>query len=238
MENILKFSNVSVSYGQHVVLKDVNVSINSLGMTAIIGPNGGGKSTMLKAALGLVEIQKGEILILGQKPHKNRSQVGYCPQEQRHDRSFPASVWEVALSGRFDLSKGSLIYTKEDRLVTEAALKQTRVWHLKDRPFSTVSGGERQKTIIARALCADPKLLILDEPFNAVDEQSQNDLYHLFSELSKKISVIIVSHDTAAVAAICSDVYYVAGGNVRRVQNLTEFCAHGAHDKEVQIEHI
>ncbi|MCL2474776.1 MAG: ABC transporter ATP-binding protein [Chloroflexi bacterium] len=237
-QNVLKFNNVSISYGQHMVLKDVNISIDGPGMTAIIGPNGGGKSTLLKAALGLIETQNGEILILGQKPHKSCSQIGYCPQEQKHDRFFPASVWEVAVSGRLGLNKGSLTYTKEDCQATEAALKQTGVWHLKNRPFGTVSGGERQKTIIARALCANPKLLILDEPFNAVDEQSQNDLYHLFAELAKRKSVIIVSHDTAAVAAICSDVYYVAAGNVRRPQNLTEFCAHGAHDKEEQIGNI
>ena len=237
VNQVLSFSNVSIYYGEHCVLREVNLSVKSPGMTAIIGPNGGGKSTILKATLGLLPIHNGHISLLGEKPSKSCSLVGYCPQEQKHDRSFPASVWEITLSGRYGLHRG-FSYTAEDQKATRNALELTGVWHLRDRAFSSCSGGERQKALIARALCIHPQLLVLDEPFNAIDEQSQNELYRLFSQLAQKIAIVIVSHDTAAVAAICQDVYYVAGGNVRLVEDITEFCAHGASHKETQIGHI
>jgi len=199
---VLDVKNLWVRYDAHTVLEDVSIKIGGPGeILGIIGPNGGGKTTLLKAVLGLIPISKGEISVFGLPPKKARSYIGYVPQYSKYDYDFPISVLEVVLTGRLKRAGLFRRYSKADK---EAAMKALETVGMTDYIHSQIgelSGGQRQRVFIARALSNDPKFLLMDEPNTGLDKFMQDELYCILTELKKKIAIIVISHDIGAVSA-------------------------------------
>ena len=191
--SLIELNKVSLGYGNHVVLDNLNISIEENDFLCVVGPNGSGKSTLIKAILGLIKPLHGKIKFNDLK----QNFIGYMPQETKVDANFPASVYEIVLSGTLNKHKISPVYTKNDKALADKYLKLLKINELKDKSFCDLSGGQRQKVLLARSLCATSKLLILDEPSNNLDSTSKKELYKMLSELNKKngITIIMITHD-------------------------------------------
>jgi zinc transport system ATP-binding protein len=199
-KDVLRLENVSVSYGSHAVLDNINLSVEEHDFLGIIGPNGGGKSTLLKAILGLVQPDRGTITVLGNTPEKSRSKIGYVPQYNDYDHSFPVSVQEVVMMGRYS-RKGLLkYYGKADKQAVREALQKVGMLDNASTQIGQLSGGQQQRVFIARALVSEPELLLLDEPTASVDTAMQTEFYELLEQLKNEMTIIMVSHDIGAVS--------------------------------------
>jgi zinc transport system ATP-binding protein len=198
---VIRFEDVWVQYDGHLVLENIDLTVRELDFMGIIGPNGGGKTTLLKVLLGLVSPAHGRVTVLGRTPSEARRFVGYVPQHVEFDDEFPISVWNVTMMGR--LSHRGLLkpYTEEDRRAAEAALRQVDMLDLKDRQIGRLSGGERQRVYVARALASDPEILLLDEPTASVDTRVVGSIYEVLEELNRRVTIILVSHDIGVVSS-------------------------------------
>lgn len=197
--NAIEIKNLFVSLNNITVLKDINLSIKQGDFLGLIGPNGGGKSTLLKTMLGLIKPDRGLIKIMGLDVKKARKYMGYVPQYALFDRDFPISVGEVVMLGRLG-KRHSLKYTKEDIQIVNNVLEKVEMYELRNRQIGELSGGERQRVLVARALASEPKILLLDEPTASIDERFEADFYELLKELNKLITIVLVSHDISAVS--------------------------------------
>jgi zinc transport system ATP-binding protein len=198
----IHIENLSVYYGKTVAIKNICFDVKEGEFLGIIGPNGGGKSTLLKAILGLIPITTGSIQIFGQKTGKNKRSVGYVPQFATMDKHFPISVFEVVLTGRLKPGLSPFMrYSKEDKKIAIRQLERVGISHLIKRQISELSGGEFQRLLIARALTVNPKLLLLDEPTASVDASSRNQIYSLLEELNKEMTIVLVTHDLLAISS-------------------------------------
>ncbi|HQA07690.1 MAG TPA: ABC transporter ATP-binding protein [Syntrophomonadaceae bacterium] len=195
----IEISNLYVAFDGNLVLEDINLTVEKGDYLGIIGPNGGGKSTLLRTILGLIVPERGTIKVLGHSPQDNHEQIGYVPQYALFDRYFPVKVGEVVLMGRLGKRKG-LSYSRQDRQIAEQALQRAGVEHLKNRQIGELSGGERQRVLVARALATEPSILLLDEPTASVDPGFQVTFYELLAELNESMTIILVSHDISAVS--------------------------------------
>jgi zinc transport system ATP-binding protein len=191
---------LSFSYGEVRALENVNLSIDDREFVAVIGPNGGGKTTLIRLIMGLLEPQRGSILVFGMPPWTVRRRFGYVPQHPRLDYEFPVTVTDVALMGRLGAGARVGPYRTTDRAAVGRALEVVGCSDLRNRPFSALSSGQRQRVLIARAITAEPELLILDEPTANLDPSVQDELYDLLHGLNDKMTVIIVSHDVGFVS--------------------------------------
>lgn len=193
---------MSVYYGNTPALADISLDVRHGEYLGIIGPNGGGKSTLLKAMLGLVPVSSGAVQVYGAKPEKSGEPVGYIPQFSSVDRQFPITVLEVVLTGC--LKRGISLFrgfSEEDRNKAFLLLERVGISGLAGRQISKLSGGELQKMLIARALAVNPKLLLLDEPTASVDAASRDQIYNLLAELNKDMTIILVTHDLLAISS-------------------------------------
>ena len=198
VEPVLEARNLTFGYGPHLVLEGVDLAIYPRDYLAILGPNGGGKTTLVKLLLGLLEPRSGEIVDrLPDRPGK----LGYVPQFSTFDRNFPLRVLEVVRMGR--ISRRGLLgpYTGEDRRVAEAMLERLKLSDLAERPIRELSGGQMQRVLIARALVSDPGILFLDEPTASIDAESRETLRELLGELNQRIPIVVVTHDPTSIAA-------------------------------------
>lgn len=199
-EQIAKLDNIWVEHDGLVVLEEVNLSVGQHDFLGIIGPNGGGKTTLLRLILGLVSPSRGEVTVFDTTPEKARRFVGYVPQHSRFDFDFPTSVGEVVLMGRYRHTGLFRRYDGKDREMAESALKEVGMLQLRGRQIGKLSQGQQQRVLLARALVSEPKLLILDEPTASVDAPMQTGFYELLGELKKMMAIIMVSHDISAVS--------------------------------------
>lgn len=190
---LFKVEKLTLGYENKIVLKNISFSVEEGDFIIIVGPNGSGKSTLIKGILGLINPIKGKIVLNDLK----RNNIGYMPQETKVDSNFPASVNEIVLSGLLNNKKFKPFYTKEDKEIVSKNLKLLHIENLKNKNFSDLSGGQRQKVLLARSLCATKKLLILDEPSNNLDYKSKIDLYNIAKKLNKEknITVLMITHD-------------------------------------------
>jgi len=198
--DLVRLENVWVHYDASPVLEDINLSIMRDDFMGIIGPNGGGKTTLLKVILGLVKPSQGKVTVLGGGPEGNRKFIGYVPQYSRFDRDFPISVQEVALMGRCGQVGLVKRFSREDKMLALQALETVDMLKFKDRQIGKLSGGQQQRVFIARALVSEPKLLLLDEPTASVDMPMQTEFYELLHKLKQKMAIVLVSHDISAVS--------------------------------------
>jgi zinc transport system ATP-binding protein len=187
--------DLSYSYDGPKVLKDVSLEIPEGGLVSVVGRNGGGKSTLLKLILGLLEPQEGQLQVFGQAPHKVGHLMGYVPQRLDFDPTFPVTVMDVVLMGRLSRSRLFGWYRRSDRAAAHQALERVELTDLVERPFHALSGGQRQRVLVARALASQPRLLLMDEATSNVDLPSQTELYLLMRELAGEHTVITVTHD-------------------------------------------
>jgi len=206
-KNIVKNTAVSIKdlwvyYDQIPALSGICLDVLEGEYLGIIGPNGGGKSTLLKTMLGLLPPSEGSINIYGNIPQNSRKFVGYVPQSTSVDKQFPITLYEVVLSGCLK-PKLSLFahYSEADRDFVKQLLKRVGLLHLANRQVSQLSGGEFQRMLIARALATKPRLLLLDEPTASVDAVSREQIFNLLAELNKEMTIILVTHDLLAVSS-------------------------------------
>ncbi len=198
----LQIENLSVYYGQTPAITGVCLDVLEGEYLGIIGPNGGGKSTLLKAILGLIPLSSGTVRIYGKEAKGNRTMLGYVPQFSNVDKRFPITLGEVVLTGRMKAGLSPFFrYSKDDREAVSAILEKIGIAQLENRQISELSGGEFQKMLIARALAMKPKILLLDEPTASVDASSQDQIYELLEELNENMTIILVTHDLLAVSS-------------------------------------
>ncbi len=205
----VEISDVSFSYDKEPVLEHINLSVDPLDFLAIIGPNGGGKSTLLRLMLGLLKPQSGSIRIFGNPPSKMRQSVGYVPQNTNVNTEFPIKVIEVVLIGHVGSKRPLFGYGKEEIACAMGALSQVGMDAYAHHRIGDLSGGQRQRVMIARALCAHPKLLILDEPTASIDVKGQKEIYDLIKMLNQTMTVIVVSHDISVILEYANKVAHV-----------------------------
>jgi zinc transport system ATP-binding protein len=199
-EKIIELENISFAYGTEPVLRDINLAVSAGDYLGIIGPNGGGKTTLLKIMLGLLKVRSGTVRLFGKdiNEFKEWSKIGYVPQKAANfELNFPATVEEIVLMGRTAKKGLFKMLNKEDRRHVSHALSQVGMREYKDRLISDLSGGQQQRVFIARALAGDPEVIFLDEPTVGVDIKTQEEFYKLLEKLNKeyKITLILVSHD-------------------------------------------
>ncbi|MEA1960463.1 MAG: ABC transporter ATP-binding protein [Bacillota bacterium] len=198
----LHMDSLGVRYGSICALHDINLEIDDGDFLGIIGPNGGGKSTLLKAILGLVEPSHGEIKVFDQNPLISRKAIGYVPQAASIDRQFPISVREAVLMGRLSGQRSFFHrYSKQDKEIAHYYMKELEILDLADRQIGQLSGGQFQRVLIARALSVKPRMLLLDEPTASLDAASSSHIYSLLQQLNKELTIILVTHDTLAVSS-------------------------------------
>jgi zinc transport system ATP-binding protein len=198
----IHIDNLTVNYGQTPAIKGVCLDVPEGEYLGIIGPNGGGKSTLLKAILGLVPAASGTVQVFGHRPGEARGTVGYVPQFADLDKHFPITVEEVVLTGRLPAGLSPFFsYKPKDRTVTMELLEKVGIESLAKRRISYLSGGEFQKMLIARALAVEPKLLLLDEPTASVDALSREHIFSLLANLSRDMTIILVTHDLLAISS-------------------------------------
>ncbi|MDY6824850.1 MAG: ABC transporter ATP-binding protein [Thermodesulfobacteriota bacterium] len=198
-EAVVVFENVSFAYGRHPVLNHIDLTIHEGDFATIVGPNGGGKTTLLKLILGRLKPQTGTIRVFGTTPEKVCLQIGYMPQHAYLDPRFPVTVMDVVLMGRLGRKRFGF-YTKTDRAKALKALEYTGMAHMAGNHLSQLSGGQRQRVLIARALCTEPELLLLDEPTANIDPGSESALFEILQKLNETMTILIVSHDLGFVS--------------------------------------
>ncbi len=205
---VIYIKDVYFSYNGSIVLENVNLTISELESICIVGPNGGGKTTLLKLILGLLKPDKGEVRVFGRKPEQVRLKIGYIPQYVQHDQQFPVSVMDVVLMGRLGYRLSGL-YKKTDKVAARSALDEVELADVSERLFSALSGGQKQRVLIARALACEAELLILDEPFAHVDALVEENLLDTLHRLSTHMTILLVTHDLGFISKIFTSVICV-----------------------------
>jgi zinc transport system ATP-binding protein len=188
-------------YERDQVLEDVNLSVYEGDFVGLIGPNGGGKTTLLRVLLGLLPPLRGEVHVMGLPVKEGRRAIGYVPQVIAFDREFPISVWDVARMGRVGHRGLLKRYTAEDDAIVTDALRRVGLLDLRRKPIGELSGGQRQRAYIARALATQPEILLLDEPTSSVDPQVSSNIYELLRQLNDRVTILLVSHDMSAISS-------------------------------------
>ena len=199
--------NISFSYKQNQILEDVTLLIHKGEFASIVGPNGGGKTTLLKIILGLLKPDQGKISIFGKSPEEVRQKIGYMPQYAHLDMDFPATVMDVVLMGR--LTRTALWFSKKDRAEALTAIDEVGMTGSIETGFNELSGGQKQRVLIARALCSRPAILLLDEPTANVDHETEINLFSLLQTLNSKMTILVVSHDLGFVSKYVKSVICV-----------------------------
>ena len=208
MESLVSLKNVSVQYDETTALEGVSLNIYPDDFLGIIGPNGGGKTTLVKAILGTIP-HSGEISYSSTLSERGHRLIGYLPQQAEFDRSFPISVIEVVMSG-LQAEKGLIKrYTTTDRKRAMELLEIAGIESIAERQISEISGGQMQRALLCRAVILEPNLLILDEPTNFVDNQFENELYTLLHRLNERMAIVMVSHDIGTITSVVKSIVCV-----------------------------
>ena len=242
---LVEIKNMDVAYQKKLVLTDVTLSVFENDFIGVIGPNGGGKTTLVKSILGLIKPVRGTV-----RQTVSRSEIGYLPQGSHLDDKFPITVREVIESGLEHGLKMSMGSARERKKRVEKTLDTVRLNTLHSRPIGELSGGEFQRTMLARAIISSPRLLVLDEPDTYVDNQFETELYTLLKELNNTITILLVSHDIGMIspyiktlACVNRELHYHASNEITeeqlKVYNCpVEIIAHGPVPHRVFKEHI
>ena len=205
-EPVIDLQRVRFSYGGARVLDDVDLRIARGEFLGLVGPNAGGKSTLLKLILGLLQPQAGRVLVLGRSPHQARRRMGYVPQYPPFSREFPIKVEDVVLMGRLGLGPMPGRYRASDRAAVAKALTEVEAVDLRGRQVGTLSGGQLQRVLLARSLVGDPEVLLLDEPTANIDQRMESEIFELLARLNRRLTIVVVSHDIAFISGYVSRV--------------------------------
>ena len=209
---LIELKNLSLGYDNHAVIKNLNLKINDKDFICIVGRNGAGKTTFIRGLLGLLKPLAGEVIYHNLKPNF----IGFMPQETAVDPNFPATVFEIVLSGTLNRLGLKPFYSEKEKSRAEDCLKTLKIENLRNESFKNLSGGQRQKVLLARSLAATKKLLVLDEPSNNLDSRSKSDLYKTIIDLNKRqgITILMVTHDLDHDNLIGNKILSLEGKNV------------------------
>ena len=199
-KEVVRLDDIWVHYDGIPALEGITLSVEPNKLLGIIGPNGGGKTTLLKVILGLIKPTRGKVTVMGQPPEKGRKSIGYISQYNPFDRDFPISVSDVVLMGRYGKTGLYRRYSEEDKRAVKEALKTVDMLNYQNRQVGRLSGGEQQRVFIARALATDPKIMLFDEPTASIDSNMQAEFYELIKSLKQRMAIVLVSHDISAVS--------------------------------------
>jgi zinc transport system ATP-binding protein len=201
MKPVIELKDVSFAYDiGPPALEHVSLAVGEGEFLGLVGPNGGGKSTLLKLVLGLLRPGSGEVRVAGEAPQASRRAIGYVPQYARFARDFPISVEETVLLGRLGATRLMGGYRAADREAARLAMTETEVLDLRQRALGTLSGGQLQRVLVARALACDPRILILDEPTANIDMRGETEIFDLFKALNQRMTIVVVSHDIGFIS--------------------------------------
>lgn len=221
METLVEIRNLSVGYGQNIILRNVNLSIQKFDFVGVIGPNGGGKTTLLKALLGLLKPLSGEIIFADTMTEGNSHRIGYLPQINNIDRKFPITVFDVVRSGLMSRKRLTGRYNREENDRANNLMVEMGISGIRSKAIGELSGGQIQRALLCRALVNDPQLLILDEPNTYVDNRFERELYEKLKVLNEKLAILLVSHDLGTIstyvksyACVNSSLHYHSGNKV------------------------
>ncbi len=199
-QHLIEISGLDFAYQDLKILENIDFQVNEGEFIGIVGPNAGGKSTLIKLILGLLKPQKGRIKVCGQTPKKGRIHLGYVPQYPVFSRDFPITVEQVIYTGRLQGCHLLQRFNKTDRLKIEQVMDITQTTTLKKRHIGALSGGQLQRVLLARALASDPKMLILDEPTANIDMRMETNIFDLLKDLNKTMTILVVSHDIGFIS--------------------------------------
>ncbi|MCR4941424.1 MAG: ABC transporter ATP-binding protein [Campylobacter sp.] len=239
----ISIKNLDFSYDGELVLKNVNLEFNTSDFLAIIGPNGGGKSTLLKLILGLLKPSAGELKVFGKKPSQSCKTIGYVPQSFALNQAFPLKVIDVVLMGLIE-KKLFGFYSKEQQEIAMECLKMVAMDEFSQNLIANLSGGQRQRVYIARALASQAKILVLDEPTASVDTKTQAEIYALLKRINTKgCGIVLVSHDANIALGFANKVAYVSGSlhlhelspDYDRREFITHLAEHHSHFCDVEL---
>ena len=242
---LVSIKDMDVAYQKNLVLSKVSFNVFERDFIGIIGPNGGGKTTLIKAILGLLKPQNGSV-----EHTLDKHEIGYLPQGKQVDENFPITVREVIASGLEHGLKIEFRKAKERRSKVDEVLDRVGMEALRSRPVGELSGGEFQRTLLARAIISSPKLLVLDEPDTHVDNQFETELYRLLKELNEQMTILLVSHDLGiispyikTIACVNRDLHYHSSNEISEEQLKVYNCpieiiTHGTVPHRVIKEHI
>lgn len=194
-EPVVWCKNVDFSYNGAKVLENADFKIGSRDFVCMVGPNGGGKTTLLKILLGLLEPDRGEVRIFGAPPEQMRQRIGYFPQNTDFDPLFPVTALDVVLMGRLARNRWRGFFGNQDKEMARKALDEVGLLQKAGKNFFGLSGGQRQRVLIARALACDPDLLFLDEPIPNLDYMAEREIHDLLEELNERLTIVLVSHE-------------------------------------------
>jgi zinc transport system ATP-binding protein len=204
---IVEIADLCFSYSGKEVLHGIDLVIDEGDFVAVIGPNGGGKTTLLKLVLGLLKPTRGSVKVAGRAAGSRGAEIGYVPQQINHNLSFPATALDVVMMGKHQPSKRlKFVASRQDRLDGMAALEKMGIEAFSDRKISDLSGGQRQRVLIARALVTRPELLVLDEPTASIDTKGQTEFYTLLKALNDELTILMVSHDLLSIASFAKSI--------------------------------
>lgn len=209
MNDLIIFKDVYFSYKDSPALENINFKINKNEFVGVIGPNGGGKTTLLRLLLGFLKPDQGEVLIKGKNIKKIGPIIGYMPQYNKLDDGFPISVEEVIAMGLFKNTSFLPFIKKKDYKQIYEALKNVQIENLAKKTYGELSGGQKQRCLIARAIVSNPEILLLDEPTASVDSRVEKDIYELLKELNKNMTIILVSHDIGFISKYINRVFCI-----------------------------
>jgi zinc transport system ATP-binding protein len=203
---VIRITDLDFAYNGQPVLQGINLDVREGDFIAMIGPNGGGKTTLLKLMLGLLKPDRGEISVLGKPPGRVSHQIGYVPQDVNINRRFPITALDVVLMGKLAPGRRWSKTAEKDRRDALDALARIDMTDYADRRIGELSGGQRQRVFIARALVTRPRLLLLDEPTASIDSRGQTEFYRLLKRLNQEVSIVVVSHDLLVISTYVKSV--------------------------------
>jgi zinc transport system ATP-binding protein len=243
----IQIKDLTFSYSKDIVLDNINMEVEHKDFLAIIGPNGGGKSTLLKLILGVNKLTKGTIKVLEEKPALNLSNIGYVPQNTNINTNFPIKVIDVVLMGHIKDEKNTIPlrwwekifnigYAKSEIACAMGALAQVGMEEFANNKIGSLSGGQRQRIMIARSLCTHPKILLLDEPTASIDVQGQKQIYELLKRLNETITIVVVSHDISVILNYASKVAHINKTlTFHNIENKKAFDTSDEHFCEIEL---
>jgi len=205
----IELRGVNFAYRDEIVLRDITLSIEKSDFLAVIGPNGGGKSTLLKLMLGLLKPVSGTVRVFGGEPSQSITRIGYVSQDASAGRDFPITTMDVVLMGRLGFPRRFLRPGQADRETARRSLETVEMWEYRKRKIGDLSGGQRQRIFIARALASEPEVLLLDEPTANIDIEGQRRIYEILKTLNERITVVVVSHDLDILLGYAKSVAHV-----------------------------
>ncbi len=203
----IEISNLNFSFENLAILENITMIIEQGDFAGLVGPNGGGKTTLLKLILGLYKPQSGTISIFGESLKKQRKKIGYVPQYANFNSDFPISVQDTVLQGRLGVSSFFGGYGQSDKIIAQKVMQETEILNLAQRSIQTLSGGQMQRVLVARALAAEPEIMLLDEPTANIDQRAEKDIFDIFKAINERMTILIISHDIAFVSDYINKVF-------------------------------